>query len=208
MPYGLQMEAGPARIHSQGGQPPPTYCWGGQAPGQDSFLGRPAMTYRSQMEAGPARIHSWGGRPPPTYCWAGQATGPNAQSMLAGPFLQTVRGDWPTQPDMRNEQAGPFPQAATVGWPCYAVHMTEGSGVPSLNSTYMGNKNNISAIGFRVLLVTARRVPNERCWGSNEASLSSAQHAVRSAVERFGGGSNAQAVEYVAAMERDGMLIE
>ncbi|KAG0693039.1 hypothetical protein DFH29DRAFT_881783 [Suillus ampliporus] len=118
MTYRSQMEAGPARIHSWGGRPPPTYCWAGQAPGQDSFLERPAMTYRSQMEAGPARIHSWGGWPPPTYCWAGQATGPNAQSMLAGPFLQTVRGDWPTQPDMRNEQAGPFPQAATVGWPC------------------------------------------------------------------------------------------
>ncbi|KAG1844681.1 hypothetical protein F4604DRAFT_1688997 [Suillus subluteus] len=44
--------------------------------------------------------------------------GPDAHIMAAGPFLQTVRGHWPTQPDVRSKPAGPFPQAATVGWPC------------------------------------------------------------------------------------------
>jgi sulfite reductase alpha subunit-like flavoprotein len=34
------------------------------------------------------------------------------------------------------------------------------------------------------------------------------REAVRGAVERFGGRSNAEAVEYVAAMEREGRLIE
>ncbi|KAG2137490.1 riboflavin synthase domain-like protein [Suillus clintonianus] len=44
--------------------------------------------------------------------------------------------------------------------------------------------------------------------GSSNKMPTAVREAVRSAVERFGGRSNVEAVEYVAAMEREGRLIE
>lgn len=44
--------------------------------------------------------------------------------------------------------------------------------------------------------------------GSSNKMPTAVREAVRGAVERFGGKSNAEAVEYVAAMEREGRLIE